>query len=64
MPNLLWNPHSFNVRGLCTVFIVIIQLRGKITIPFASQLTLGRCISLRLAVTIICLPVHSNLLRR
>jgi hypothetical protein len=46
------------------VFIVIIQLRGKITIPFASQLTLGRCISLRLAVTIICLPVHSNLLRR
>jgi len=24
MPNLLWNPHSSNVRGLCTVFIMII----------------------------------------
>ena len=52
MPNLLWNPHSSNVRGLCTVFIVIIQLRGKITIPYASQLTLGSGISLRLAATI------------
>ena len=24
MSNLLWNPHSSNVRGLCTVFIMII----------------------------------------
>jgi len=37
MPNLLWNPHSFDVPGLCTVFIVTIRTTGTITIPFTSQ---------------------------
>lgn len=62
MPNLLWNPHSFNVRGLCTVIIVTIHSE-TITIPFASKPELGSCILLRQLGSqsnIFCLPVRSK----
>ena len=33
MPNLLWNPHSFNVLGLCTVFIMIVRFNERPLYP-------------------------------
>ena len=54
MPNLLWNPHSCGVRGLCTVFIVIIRERNDhYTLRLSAFRSEAASDTLRLAVNLL-----------